>query len=265
MNPADLMDLFGLSTGMVERLALVMSRVTGLFLAAPFFSRGVGPFRIRVALIVLITLAIGPNVPPWSGEGQGNYLAMSLAVITELLMGILMGIMVHWALVALQTAGNVIGFEMGLSIAQVMDPTSGMQENVISNLLYMAGLMIFLSIDGHHLLLEGLVRSFQTYPPGKGLPPWGAILEAGVSGIARYFVFSLLVAAPVIVGSKLLYLGLGLINRAAPQIQVFFIAMPISLMLGFLLVGLTMAIFGQVLVRELNAFIALAFHLTGAQ
>ncbi|MBF0284591.1 MAG: flagellar biosynthetic protein FliR [Magnetococcales bacterium] len=263
MNPSDLMDLLGFTTGQIERMALVMTRLTGLFLSAPFFSRSVGPFRLRAALLALTTLVVAPLVPPWPGEGKGDVMQLAIALLGELILGAVIGIVIHWALIALQTAGNIAGFEMGLSMAQVMDPTSGMQENVLSNLLYLAGLMIFLTLNGHHWMLEGLVRTFQTFPPGKAFPSSGVLLEVGTVGVARYFTFALLIAAPVVVSSKLLYLGLGLINRASPQIQVFFIAMPVTLMLGIFLMGLTMALFGQVLTRELAAFMTLALKVGG--
>lgn len=262
MDPSVLMDLLGFSTGEVERMTLILGRVSGLFLSAPFFSRNVGPMRIRALLLMLLTFVLYPMVEPWPGEGKGNMLAMTLAMVAEVVTGVAMGMMVHWALVTVQLAGNLIGFEMGLSMAQVMDPTSGVQENVISNLLYLGALMIFLAMDGHHLLLEGLVRSYRTLPLGHPPTP-GALLETATVAVERFFLMGLLISAPVVVASKLLYLGMGLINRASPQVQVFFVAMPITQMMGFMILGLTMAIFGEVVIREIEAFSQLAFRLAG--
>lgn len=261
MDPALLMDFLGLSTGELERLALIMTRLSGIFLAAPFFSRAMGPFHIRVALVAVLTLVMFPLASPWRGEGSGDALLMFMATVQELLLGVVMGMFIHWALMAVQVAGAVMGFEMGLSLAEVMDPTSGLQEGVVSSLLYFAALLVFLALDGHHLILEGLARSFRSVPPGGGIPPPGAVLEAAVEGVVRMFAVGVLLAAPVIAASKLLYLGLGLINRAAPQIQVFFVAMPAVQMVGMLVLGLTMAVFGRVLMREMEAFMTLAWRL----
>lgn len=263
MDPSALMDLLGFSTGEVERFSLIMTRLSGLFLAAPFFSRAVGPQRIRVSLIMALGFLLLPLTPPWSGEGKGDAITMVLAGVNELLVGALMGLLVHWALMAMQLAGSLIGVEIGLSMAEILDPTSGMQEGVLSNLLYLTALMIFLAIDGHHTLLTGLARSFHTLPIGAGLPPAEGVLEAGVTAVTQFFTIGFLVAAPVIVASKLLYLGLGLINRASPQIQVFFVAMPVSLVLGFLVMGLAMTVMGRVVIHQLDGFFTLAFKVVG--
>ncbi|MEO5364751.1 MAG: flagellar biosynthetic protein FliR [Magnetococcus sp. WYHC-3] len=263
MDPQALLDFLGLSTGEVERMLLILSRVSGLFLAAPFFSRSVGPVRVRAILAMALTLVLFPLSPPWPGEGSGNPWSMAAASLSELVVGAMIGMLAHWVLVAMQVAGSIIGFEMGLSMAMVMDPTSGLQEGVLSNLLYFAGLIIFLSINGHHLLLEGLGRSFTLVPPGTGLPAGQLLLESAVLGLVRMFELSLLIAAPVIVSSKMLYLGMGLVNRASPQIQVFFLAMPLAQLLGLLVMGLSLAVFGQVLIREIGAFLALGMKTVG--
>ncbi|MBF0137597.1 MAG: flagellar biosynthetic protein FliR [Magnetococcus sp. DMHC-1] len=263
MNPAALMDFLGLSTGEVDRILLVLTRVSGLFMAAPFFSRAVGPARIRVVLILMLTFMIFPLVPHWPGEGKGQVGALILAGVSEFVVGAMMGLMVHWALVAAQLAGNLIGFDMGLSMAQIMDPTSGMQENVVSNLLYFVGLILFLMIDGHHMLLEGLIRSFKALPPGAGIPDGQVFLQTGLAAMNRLFRLGFMIAAPMIVAAKLLYIGMGLINRASPQIQVFFMAMPIAQVIGFFILGLSMAIFSDVMAQEIKAFIALAFRFAG--
>ncbi|MBF0368477.1 MAG: flagellar biosynthetic protein FliR [Magnetococcales bacterium] len=263
MDPIALMDFLGFSTGEIERMMLIAARLTGLFLTAPFFSRNVGPMRVRVVLLLSLTLVLYPLVPPWPQEGTGELGPIFFAVIGEIFIGTVIGMLAHWALVSVQVAGGIMGFQMGLSMAQVMDPTSGMQEGVLSNLLYLTVLMIFLSIDGHHLLLEGIAHSFTTLPIGGGLPRIDTILESGVTAMGQLFVIAILISAPVIAATKLLYLGMGLINRASPQVQVFFLAMPVAQMLGFLVMGLTMTIFGQVLIREMEGFIRAAFKLGG--
>ncbi|NGZ05452.1 MAG: flagellar biosynthetic protein FliR [Magnetococcales bacterium] len=256
MDLSAFMDLFGLTTGEIQRLVLILSRLSGMFLSAPFFSRSVGPNRIKAVLLIALTVVIFPLVTPWSGEGKkATMLALGYAAVTEVIIGAIFGMLIHWGLVAVQVAGGLMGFQMGLSMAMVMDPTSGVQEGVLSNLMYMTALMIFLAFNGHHLLLEGIARSFTTLPLGGGLPHSEELLRGSVELLVRMFKLALLVAAPVIGVTKLLYLGMGLINRASPQIQVFFVAMPIAQIVGFVVMGLTMAIFGQVMVRELDAFL----------
>lgn len=263
MDPVALIDFLGFSVGEVERMMLVMARISGLFISAPFFSRTAGPIRIKIILVLALTVVMYPLVAPWPHEGEGSLLFMSRAVLVEVIIGALIGMLVHWVLFSVQVAGGVIGFQMGLSMAMVMDPTSGIQESVLSNLLYLTGLLLLLGIDGHHVILEGLARSFHSLPLGSGLPASGSILDAGVAAVVRMFQLALLIAAPIIAFTKILYLGMGLINKASPQIQVFFLSMPIAQMLGFLVLGLYMVVIGDVLMKEINAFIGAAFTLVG--
>lgn len=261
MDPLALMDFLGFATGEVERMLLILARISGLFLSAPFFSRAVGPTRIKASLIMLITALLFPLVTPWPHEGEGDVFVLGHAAVVEVIIGAVLGMLIHWVLVSVQVAGGIMGFQMGLSMAMVMDPTSGLQEGVLSNLLYLTGLMLFLSIDGHHLLLEGIARSFVSVPLGGEVPDAGSLLSLGVSLLLRMFKLALLISAPVVVATKLLYLGMGLINKASPQIQVFFLAMPVAQMLGFIVMGLSMVIFGEVLMSEMNAFISAAFKM----
>ncbi|MEO5341117.1 MAG: flagellar biosynthetic protein FliR [Magnetococcus sp. MYC-9] len=263
MDPMALMDFFGFTIGEVERMLLVMTRLSGLFLAAPFFSRTAGPARIKALLIIVLTLILYPLVAPWPHEGEGSPARMFYAAVSELLIGAVLGVLVHWVLFAAQVAGSVMGFQMGLSMAMVMDPTSGLQEGVLSNLLYLAGLMLFLTMDGHHLLLEGLARSFHALPLGKGLPSTHAMLDAAVLALLGMFKLALLIAAPIIAFTSMLYLGMGLINKASPQIQVFFLSMPIAQVIGLLALGLYLAVVGEVMMQEITRFIAAAFKLMG--
>ncbi|MBF0454770.1 MAG: flagellar biosynthetic protein FliR [Magnetococcales bacterium] len=263
MDPFALMDFLGLSIGEVERYVLVLSRLTGMFLSAPFFSRAVGPRRIKTALLLGITIVIFPLVSPWPHEGSASVAFMVAAATTEVAIGAVFGMLVHWVLVSVQVAGGLIGFQMGLSMAMVMDPTSGLQEGVLSNLLYLVTLILFLNMNGHHLLIEGVARSFQSLPLGSGLPSGDVLIQAGVAGVLQLFKLGILIAAPIIAATKLLYLGMGLINRASPQIQVFFLAMPIAQMIGFVLLGLTMALFAQVMAREIDGFFSLAYKVLG--
>lgn len=263
MDPVALMDFFGFTIGEVERILLVMIRISGLFLAAPFFSRTAGPARIKAILILALTIIIYPLVSPWPHEGEGNIPVMFYAAVTELMIGAVIGILIHWVLFAAQVAGGVMGFQMGLSMAMVMDPTSGIQEGVLSNLFYLSGLMLFLSMDGHHLLLEGLARSFRALPLGVALPKANVMLDSAVIALLGMFKLALLIAAPIIVFSSMLYLGMGLINKASPQIQVFFLSMPIAQMMGLFIMGLYLAVIGEVLMKEMTLSIAAAFKLMG--
>jgi flagellar biosynthetic protein FliR len=261
MDPLALMDFLGFRIGEVERMMLIMVRISGLFMTAPFFSRTAGPSRNKAILVMALTVVIYPLVSPWPHEGDGNLWHIFMAVFTELTIGALIGMMIHWILFATQVAGSLMGFQMGLSMAMVMDPTSGLQEGVLSNLLYLTGLMLFLSLDGHHLILDGFVRSFQTLPLGHALPAANTLLEGALLALLGMFRLALLLAAPVVAFTKMLYLGMGLINKASPQIQVFFLSMPLAQIIGLLVLGLYLTVAGEVLMRAMHQAIGTTFLL----
>ncbi|WP_130472368.1 flagellar biosynthetic protein FliR [Candidatus Magnetaquicoccus inordinatus] len=261
MDPLALMDFLGFRIGEVERMMLVMIRISGLFLTAPFFSRTAGPSRSKAMLIILLTFVIYPLVGPWNHEGEGNLRFLFQAALTELAIGAIIGMMIHWILFATQVAGSLMGFQMGLSMAMVMDPTSGLQEGVLSNLLYLTGLMLFLSLDGHHLILDGFVRSFHALPLGHALPAANTLLDGALHALLGMFQLALLLAAPIVAFTKMLYLGMGLINKASPQIQVFFLSMPVAQIVGLMVLGLYLTLAGEVLMKAMNQAIATTFLL----
>ena len=139
-------------------------------------------------------------------------------------------------LAAMQTAGSAIAFQMGLGFAVSADPTQGQQGALVGTFLSLLALTLIFATDLHHLFIMALVTSYEIFEPGQVLPT-GDLLEVVIDVVSGMFAISVQVAAPFLVFGLVFYLGLGLLSRLMPQIQIFFIAMPANIMVGFIMLA----------------------------
>ena len=174
---------------------------------------------------------------------------VSVGIIAEqMVIGVAIGLVMHILFAIVQAAGDFIGLKMGLAFASFFDTASGTNIMVLSRILYMITLLMFLALNGHLMVLETLVMSFQTLPIGMNT------LNANAFEIlARYggtiFASGLLMALPVIAPLLVISLGLGILNRSAPQLTVFNIGFPTSLIVGIILLMVIMTDLKQFLER----------------
>ncbi len=215
-------------------MALVMARVSGLVIFAPFFSSATIPAKTRIFLAAFITIIVLPFasidiVPP-------NSLGDLVTTITgELLIGLLVGLLINIIFTALQIAGNLIDQQIGLSAAQLFDPLSNDQSSILSQLYFWLGMIIFLLIRGHIILLGALAKSFHTIPIGQF-----ALNETILAGLTKTlqmsFVLALQIAAPLTVAVFLATLAMGFVARTMPQLNILSVGFSIRLLLGFILI-----------------------------
>jgi flagellar biosynthetic protein FliR len=212
------------------RLGLVFARVGGVLVAAPVFSQRGVPVLLRVLLGVLLALVLagfaeGP-LPAHIDQPVGFVLAAAVEALT----GLLMGYAVRFVFWAVEFAGEAIGFQMSLSMAQVFDPMSGSSANPLGRLVSLAFVLLFLLLDGPQMVVAGLARSFATVPLG------GADLAAGgpllLSWTGGFFATAVRLAMPFLVALFLVDVGLGVFARVVPQADLFSISLPLKLLAG---------------------------------
>ena len=222
--------MIGADPASLLRLALVFGRVSGVMVAAPVFSQKGVPVPLRVLLSVLLSVILtgfaqGP-LPPHAAHPVGFVLAVSVEVLTGLLMGYA-GRFVVWAV---DVAGEVIGFQMSLSMAQAYDPVSGSSANPLGRVVTWLFLLVFVLLDGPQSLVVGLARSFVAVPLG------GADLAAGgpllLSWTGGFFSTAIRLAMPFMVALFLVDVGLGVFARVVPQADLFSISLPLKLLAG---------------------------------
>jgi flagellar biosynthetic protein FliR len=209
---------------------LVVARVSGLFAGAPVLSHDALPRRYAILLIALIAASLTPLAAPAELPDGASVLVAGL--LAEFAIGWCIGLMARLLTSAFQLAGTIAGNQIGLAMASAYDPASGGENEVVGTLhLNLAG-MLFLLLDGHHLLIRGLASSFQVFPAGG--PLHSDVLAASLFEVGgAVWAIGLQAAAPV-AGLMLLTNGvLGFLNRANPQLSIFNVGFPLTALLGF--------------------------------
>jgi flagellar biosynthetic protein FliR len=214
--------------------ALVFARVGAIISLLPGFGEPAVPqrFRLALALLVVVTLvpSIAPNVPP---PPQETWQAAAM-ITNEVAVGLFIGSIARMMFAALATAGQVVGNEIGLAFAQVADPTMSQAGQIFSVYLSILGVAMVFATDLHHVFLTGIVRSYATFQAGI-LPNLGDAAEMAVTVTGQSFAIGVQIAAPLILAGLIFRLGLGVLSRLIPNIQVFFVTMPLSLLGGFVI------------------------------
>jgi flagellar biosynthetic protein FliR len=222
-----------------------LARLLGLFATAPVFSNRGAPARVRLAVALGIGIALLPAMPPMPEVVPAS--GIGLAIFgQQIFIGIAVGFMMRIVFAAVDMAGALIGMQMGLSFAIFFDPDAGGQTAVLSDFLSLLATLLFLALNGHLLMIEVLVRSFEWLPVGTATvraEGWGYIARAG----AAVFAAGLLLSLPVIGVLLVANISLGVLTRAAPQLNLFAVGFPVTLTAGFIGVLLIMSNFAPVL------------------
>jgi flagellar biosynthesis protein FliR len=231
ITTADVSELMG-------RLWWPSLRIGGFVLAAPIASEHTIPRRVKIIMTLALAFLLAPLVHVPAGlsifSGSG---AMTAA--QELLIGVAIGMVMQLAFDALTLAGQTISMTMGLGFATLIDPQRGANVPVLGQMFTIMGVLTYLALNGHLMLLGALANSFQTLPVGGANIDKDFLLAVATWG-GRIFETGLLVALPVVIALIIVNLALGVVTRAAPQLNLFGIGFTITVMCGFfvLLVGL---------------------------
>ncbi|KGE78527.1 flagellar biosynthetic protein FliR [Halomonas salina] len=225
-------------------------RISGLMLTSPIWGHSNMPRQAKIALAASLTVVMAPVLPAMPSVPLFSWAGLGI-VIEQLLVGAAMGLVMRVTLVVVQATGEFIGLKMGLAFATFFDPASGTNMMVLSRFLYMITLLMFLAFNGHLMVLELLASSFQTLPIGLGrYDP--AAFEMLVRYGGTIFSSGMLLAMPLIASLMIVSLGLGILNRSAPQLTVFSIGFPASLTMGVVLL--------MVLMTDLDRFLERLFR-----
>jgi flagellar biosynthesis protein FliR len=230
---------------------LVFARVGSALMLLPGFGDLYVPQRYRLLLALLLSLLlasiVGPALPPLPSSP-----ARLLAVLFgEIVIGAFLGTTARVILSALETAGMIVSLQLGLSAAQVFNPTAAQQGSISGTLMMVLGVLVIFATDTHHLMLRALVDSYSLMSPGV-TPIYEDLADLLAHLVAASFKLGLEIAAPLVVLGTVFYVSMGLISRLMPQLQVFFIAMPVQILGGVLVFALTL---GAVMNGFLDGFV----------
>lgn len=230
------MDLFAFDPQTLMSFLLTLFRISLLVFLLPFFGGDNIPTQAKAALCLVMTLALFPALSFPDALFPAHPFSIALMLLGELLLGLILGLAVRFVFGAIQTGGQLIGFQMGYAMVNVVDPDSGTSEAVTAHFLYMVALLIFLTLDGHLYLLRALSRSFELVPPG-GLLISGRLAGEILTLSGQLFILAIRIAAPIIAVLFLVDLALALVGRAAPQMNVLILGFPLKISVGFFFLG----------------------------
>jgi flagellar biosynthesis protein FliR len=218
---------------------LVFARVAAMVMLLPALGEQNIPVRIKLAAAVLLTLIILPLHQRDFHIDMQSVSALIVLMMQEILIGVVLGATARVAMSALQVAGSIIAQQMGLGFVTSVDPTQGEQGLLVGNFLTMLGVTLLFATDSHHLLIAALNDSYKIFAPGEAVAT-GDIASLATQAFAAAFRLGLQLAAPFVVFGLVFNIGLGVLARLMPQMQVYFVGVPLSILAGFLIFALVL-------------------------
>jgi flagellar biosynthetic protein FliR len=219
---------------------LVFARIGAMVMLLPGFGEMTVPVRVRLAIALILTLIMVPLHRATIQVDPNNLNALGVLLIQEIAIGLVLGMTARMTISALQVAGSVIAQQLGLGFVTAVDPTQGQQGLLIGNFLTLLGLTLLFATDLHHLVIAALNDSYQIFAPGELLPT-GDVAALITKAFATAFKIGIQISAPFLLFGIIFNLGLGVLSRLMPQMQVFFVGVPLSILIGFLILAVVIA------------------------
>jgi flagellar biosynthetic protein FliR len=240
----------------------ILLRMSIVLFMTPLFSSTQIPQTIKaitaLTLAAILYFLLRKTVQPIPFE-----LASTVrVVIGEIVFGIVVSLSFLIILAAFQFAGELISFQMGFGMAQVVDPQSGAQVTVFSGMFQLIAILLFLNLNGHHLVLKALVESFATIPVGEFTLTSNTFSKVILLS-GQMFVIGIKMAAPVMVVLLLTHVGLGLMSKFAPEINILIVSFPLTIILGVLFLALSISIWGNAMDHYLGNLFHFLRGITG--
>ena len=224
---------------------LVLGRISVFLFMFPIFSSSVFPTQLKIGFALVLSLLFYTVVPVDLNRFPTDVISFGLMMGSELLMGFTLGICLRIFFAGVQLAGQVMGFQIGFAMINVMDPQTGSNVSIMDQIGYWVCLTIFLILNGHHVIIMSLIDSFELVPMG-GFVMHPALTPKIMEIAAGIFLAAVKISAPVIATLGFVNAGFGLVSKFSPQMNVMIVAFPVKIAVGLLLFGATLQIIGYV-------------------
>lgn len=221
---------------------MILGRLSGLFISAPIFASRQLPGRIKVLIVILLAAIMSSFVPVQYKIQLDRPVVFIAAMLSEVFIGYAIGYVAYVLFAAIQMAGQLMDNQIGFSMVNVLDPQSGVQIPLMGNFNYLLALIIYLSLDGHHYLLQAIVQSYQVIPV-LGANLGNHLMEIVASVTAYMVIIAVKISAPVVFAVLIADISMGFIARTVPQMNVFIVGMPVKIMVGLLTLVILMPVF----------------------
>ena len=218
---------------------LVFIRVGAAIMLLPGYGEPYVSPRIRLLMALMIALVVTPVLAPGLPELPISAIALAALLSGEVLIGVFLGTLTRLFLSTLTTAGMVIAYMSTMANALVTDPSAAQQGSIAGSFLTVVALLTIFTLDLHHMMLFAVVDSYELFVPGQ-VPPVGDFADMVTRVVSKTFLLAFQIAAPFVVVGLVFFLGLGLLGRLMPQMQVFFVAMPLQIAIGILVLAVVL-------------------------
>jgi flagellar biosynthetic protein FliR len=219
---------------------LVFARIGTMVMLLPGLGEMSVPVRVRLTVALVLVAVLLPLHREAYQIDLRSFGPLIALLGQELFIGAVLGLTARLTIAGLQIAGNVIAQQLGLGFVTAVDPTQGQQSVIVGNFLTILGVTLIFATDLHHLVIAALDDSYTLFHPGE-IPLLGDVAALTTRTVAAAFRIGIQLSAPFLVFGLLFNLGLGVLARLMPQMQVFFVGLPLSILLGFLILVLVLA------------------------
>ncbi len=233
--------------------ALVFARLGAILMLLPGIGESTIPPRIRLSFALAFSLAVGPLIAPGLPVMPENLAEAAGLVALEVLIGVMIGAASRILLMAGAVAGQIIGYQTGLAMAQSFDPTQGQSGALPAQFLNLMFMVLIFVTNLHHYLLLTAAQSYEMMPAGSA-PAVGDAASWALQLFIDAFALAVQIASPLIAFGLIFYLGLGVLSRLMPQAQIFFIAMPLNILIGFAILAMTLGAIALVWLERFEQF-----------
>jgi flagellar biosynthetic protein FliR len=239
----------------VQLYVLVLARFAGLVVSAPVLGSSNFPMQAKVGLAAAMALVLTPVLMDSAPALPESPLAFALMGAGEFLIGLLVGFALTLMFNAIQVAGQIIDLQTGFGMMNVFNPALDTQFPIFGFFLFIMATIYLIILDGHHLIIYGLVSTYESVPVGEFMVRESVLLEIATLGHLM-FVDGLIIAAPLAAAMLLAYVSMGLLGRVVPQIHLFVVGFPLTIGVGLLLMSLIMGVY----TRTLDGLFGRMFH-----
>jgi len=234
----------------LQILLLISFRAGGLFITAPILGHHSIPMTVKAGFAVVLAIVLIPLAAQAPMPAVESVWLLGLLAAKELLVGLIIGFFFSLLFSGVRMGGGIIGFQMGLLMANVLDPEAGSQVSIVAEFWIVIASLIFLAIDGHYAIISALADSYQ-------LLPAGAVSFSGPAGetiirLSAYaFTMAIKISAPIIITLFLVSVTLGVVARTVPQMNIFIVGMPLKIGVGFLVMAVALPLFKNIVNQTL--------------
>lgn len=227
---------------------LIFIRISIVLFMLPFFSSRIIPILSKAGLAFIVSIILYPVISYKLNNFPETTWGIFELILSELLVGIILGLTVQLFFEGVSMMGQLVGFQTGFAIVNILDPQSGMQTSILSNMAYMVAIVLFLTLNGHYILLGAIRESFEIIGVGS-LTLNKQLFKVIMGASAEMFVLAVKIGSPAIAALLLTKVLFGLITKLIPQMNIMIVAFPVQIVIGLIFFGISMIVLLMIMER----------------